>query len=149
MTLDDLKSPSQFLIPKIDEVSVVSGAYIFRYTVYDANRPKISASVDFEILISSSCLSSAKITSSGPFAIQEYTIGQPKKTFSFAKFTSDPAICNITYTYSVQDPAIQSVVLFDNYTQQFDFRDSFSIGLASEQPPFYKDYAINLTASVS
>ena len=48
---------------------------------------------------------------------QEYSITDTALTYTFDPFTADPAICDITYTYAVSDPAGDPVIFsFDGAT---------------------------------
>ena len=69
-------------------------------------------------------------------------------TYTFDPFTADPAICDITYTYAVSDPAGDPVIFsFDGATYTFTF--DYSVDLAPLVDPLaqFKYYTITVTGT--
>ena len=78
---------------------------------------------------------------------QEYTITGTAKTYEITPFTSDPAWCAVTYTYSISDPAGDAAVSFndDASVREFTFHYDADLDLCG---PASTDYTVTVFGEI-
>ena len=100
----------------------------------------------FVITVIDPCDKPVSLTAS-TLAVQEYTITDDPKTYQVDAYTSDPAWCEITYTYSVDAVAGGSAVTFnaDATLRTFTFDYSADLLLCG---PVSTDYTVTVTGEI-
>lgn len=102
----------------------------------------------FTITIEEGCLTPVSLVA-GAMVDQEYTLATPAVSYTFDEFPSEPnPPCFVTFTYSLNGPAGNPVVLLDGATRTFTFEYLTDLAPLGSPTVEFKDYIVTVNAEI-
>ena len=144
--MDD-RAAFNFAVQYTEDVTKAN-VYPIKYRVYHTNYNTnvVTLADPFVITVIDPCDQPVSLTAS-TLAAQEYTITDNSKDYQVDAYTSDPAWCDITYTFSVDAVSGGSAVTFnaDATVRTFTFNYLADLLLSG---PVSTDYTVTVTGEI-